>query len=656
MEILTLSVALVVQITLVAALPLLVRSSINRLPTPTRKWLWVAILVLLVSLPVSLISGSFFGANWTGLRWSTPVSRIPFAGETSVSGGQGPVETNPGTGFPGDAESPMRPRPTSEARLAQNNESGRASHLTSIFRLGMFLWLAGAGFFIAKLVRGDRISRRIRKESRPADDEFLTRLEGVRRLVGLKRSPRLGWSSQILSPVCTGVFRPTILLPEAQRGRIGDSTLTNFLIHECTHLAQRDPFLGFLQRLTVAAYWFHPLVRMVSRELESASEDLCDDVVLSLSPDPSGGARAYARDLLQVMSWAVERQPEFLVHSALGGRSGFEQRIRSLLREDREPSTQLGWKPRLAIPLASACILAVLAGCRVSVEESNSAVPTGKLRVLYVEAGPTWDYRYLKNVLHRNFDATTVLLSLSGASSRDASQENAPVAQFPQASASLEDYDVVLLGDIDAWSFAVERDSCRKIHDHLVRFAQEGGGLLFKPGVTYGLSTYSGTSLAPLVPVEPRPNPSRIRVDALFSEPDPAGLRIQLTDTGRSHPALRLDEDFIVSRSQWEESREEMPLLCDLTNIEDLRALRPESQVLATLVVANPRDSDRHSLETSGLERPPHPPVFVASSYGKGNTLAFGIPQTWRLRGGGDPAQFEMLWTRAISWLASKPH
>ena len=71
-----------------------------------------------------------------------------------------------------------------------------------------------------------------------------------------------------------------------------------------------------------------------------------------------------------------------------------------------------------------------------------------KLKVLYVDTEPRYEFRYLKNYLERDetIDLNIVLLSSDPAYSQ---QDRSALSTFPAAKDALFAYDVVIFGDAD---------------------------------------------------------------------------------------------------------------------------------------------------------------------------------------------------------------
>ena len=96
---------------------------------------------------------------------------------------------------------------------------------------------------------------------------------------GCRRPVRLLVSPAIQSPVVFGILRPTIMVPASSQ-TLHRQDWNTILVHELAHLRRGDPWTNWLQLLVCAAWWFHPVVWLVSRGLRTVREHCCDDLLL----------------------------------------------------------------------------------------------------------------------------------------------------------------------------------------------------------------------------------------------------------------------------------------------------------------------------------------------------------------------------------------
>ncbi|UPG86748.1 peptidase M56 [Luteibacter aegosomatis] len=127
--------------------------------------------------------------------------------------------------------------------------------------------------------------------------------------LGLRRSPRLAVSHDVVSPQVVGLWRPTILLPADDA--LDERELDMALMHELAHVRRGDLLLGWLPALARILFFFHPLAHLAVREYAVCREAACDALVVSRGRQ---AAQSYGRLLLRL---GVSPHP----HHALPGAS-----------------------------------------------------------------------------------------------------------------------------------------------------------------------------------------------------------------------------------------------------------------------------------------------------------------------------------------------
>jgi hypothetical protein len=94
------------------------------------------------------------------------------------------------------------------------------------------------------------------------------------------------------------LLRPIIVIPS--NTQLIGAELETILTHECAHIARRDNLLSVIESVAGSALWFHPLVWIARRVLDTAREEACDAVVLA-----SGDANTYVTALGKVCGAAI---------------------------------------------------------------------------------------------------------------------------------------------------------------------------------------------------------------------------------------------------------------------------------------------------------------------------------------------------------------
>ncbi len=160
-----------------------------------------------------------------------------------------------------------------------------------------------------------------------------------------------------------------------------------------------------------------------------------------------------------------------------------------------------------------------------------------KLKILYIEGKPRWEYRFLKNAVLR--DKTTLFACiLADAAPGSGGEGNVPIYGFPKDRKALFSYDIVILGDVPRDFFtAVDLKNLRAFVE------ERGGSLITMAGELFLPWQYRGTELEAVWPIVV---PSTRR-EQLFREP----FQLAITDQGAGNPMMFLLPDAERNRQLW---------------------------------------------------------------------------------------------------------
>lgn len=213
-----------------------------------------------------------------------------------------------------------------------------------------FVWALVAVVLLVRLFLAWLMVWRIANRATPVDADWRM---GT---VGWKRQVRLLASAEIDTPMTSGVFRPTLLVPSdfgewpAERRRAA-------LLHELAHIARFDTLVQTAARLVAIVHWFNPLAWLAVRALREECERACDDRVLAAGIKASD----YARDLLD-LACALEPPRFDSLAVAMARRTRLHARLLAILdeRASRRPITEPGVLAALVVALALVAPLAAL--------------------------------------------------------------------------------------------------------------------------------------------------------------------------------------------------------------------------------------------------------------------------------------------------------
>ena len=165
---------------------------------------------------------------------------------------------------------------------------------------------------------------------------FANRL-GVTRPLILLRGERLA------VPVTWGIVYPAVLLPQ-DADSWSEERRRFVLVHEMAHVKRFDALTQLLAQISVAVFWFDPLVWLAAHQMRVEREHACDDYVLRDGTAPS----LYAGELLEMVRSigmpSHDRAAPAFAALAMARRSEFEGRMLAILdpRLDRHTLTRRG--------------------------------------------------------------------------------------------------------------------------------------------------------------------------------------------------------------------------------------------------------------------------------------------------------------------------
>ncbi len=268
--------------------------------------------------------------------------------------------------------------------------------------------------------------------------------------------------------------------------------------------------------------------------------------------------------------------------------------------------------------------------------EFSVHVSPARIRVLFVEGYPRWEYRFVKNLLLRadkNIDVQCFLLSATKDFPQESSKGLPSLTSVPTTrEALLENYDVVVLGDVDPYSVSPDPKKCEDFLRSLREFVEAGGGLLFQAGEFHNPRALSNTPLEDVLPVQL--DSTRLLA---FEGDTRDEFRPRLEDPTHPHEILRLNPDPATNRALWEDSEQG---LRGFYWYMPVQKVKPGAQVL----LRHPHDKNPQSGENY--------PLMVLGYFPAGRTLFLGVDSTYRWRYRYGDRYLDTFWRNSIRWLA----
>ncbi len=235
-----------------------------------------------------------------------------------------------------------------------------------------------------------------------------------------------------------------------------------------------------------------------------------------------------------------------------------------------------------------------------------------RLRVLYVEGYPRYEYRYLKNALLREKTVELSVLLLE-ADEQFVQEGTFPIRRFPESPEELQRFDVVLFGDVDPRGGWLSAAQMTMLLDYV---GHTGGGFAVVAGERFVPLRFLGTPLERLLPVRIDPQFFGTFEGALHD-----GFGLQVTPEGRRSRLFRgLERDRDPSLSGEDHGFAALP---DLFWFARTIGPKPGATVLAAHPTV-PLPGDGASGATM--------PLIVSGRYGAGKLFFQATDETWRWR------------------------
>jgi uncharacterized membrane protein len=249
-----------------------------------------------------------------------------------------------------------------------------------------------------------------------------------------------------------------------------------------------------------------------------------------------------------------------------------------------------------------------------------------RVRVLLVVGRPSWDVRFLRQLLKRdpNVDLISFFILRTPGDDPHSSQDELSLIPFPTQEIfqeQLKTFDLVLFQNFNHRPYRMSQ-----YLDGIAAYVRDGGAFAMIGGdQSFSAGDYAGTPIEDILPVALLP-PGPTAVDE-------TPVQLHLTDSGRRHPVTEL----AASSAQNEQSWTRLPKVPGLNTTGPLKG---GAQVL--------------------LQSPEGRPVLVVGEAGRGRVMAVLTDSSWywSFVAAGEqqgPRAYETFWHSAIRWLVRDP-
>ncbi len=245
-----------------------------------------------------------------------------------------------------------------------------------------------------------------------------------------------------------------------------------------------------------------------------------------------------------------------------------------------------------------------------------------RVKVLYVESAPRWEFRYVQSAMLRDRRIDSKYVLLEGDPSIAEGEDSPYLARLPEVKEEFFKYDLVILGDVGPGELGAERVGW--IEEFVSRF---GGSLLALSGPRANPNSWKETPLEKILPVE-------LAIPAVAASAKPErGTTLELTAQGRTHPYLQLASTPDENAASWLGFGR-------LYSVARVGRAKAGAQILVA-------DKDPAKATRGGKM-----PIVALHQYGLGQVLFIGTDDTWRWRRNENEPLHAQLWGQIIQKLA----
>jgi hypothetical protein len=239
-----------------------------------------------------------------------------------------------------------------------------------------------------------------------------------------------------------------------------------------------------------------------------------------------------------------------------------------------------------------------------------------KVNVLYIEGNARWEFRYLRAILKRDprINATFIASNAGPEIARNSPEH---IERFPNKREDAFQYDLVILGDVQASFFSEEEFG---LLEELIR--DRGASLLMLCGPMHSPVSYAGTPVQSMLPVQ-------FEADAEWENVAESVYPV-LTPEGQSSQVMTLENDVELNDRIW--SR-----MAPMDQLPPLQSAKPGATVLAVLSDSTDRDQGY--------------PLVAWQRYGTGKCMSIASDRLWRLRYKTGDKYHWRVWSQCIQFM-----
>ncbi|TFV96119.1 hypothetical protein E4S40_07795 [Algoriphagus kandeliae] len=244
------------------------------------------------------------------------------------------------------------------------------------------VWFLGAVLFLFRLFNNLSAVRSLRLSSKPSSDSRLDGcLEVLSKRLNISRKISLKISSEGLSPMAFGIFKPLILIPAGLVFQLSPKQIEAILAHELAHIKRNDYLLNLIQSILEVVFFFHPCFWWINQTAKELRENATDDLAISTGIEP----QILAKALAEVLNYSQQHVPD-LALAASKRRNPTLHRIKRMLGF---PAQNYPQNPIISLPMLFTLLLT--AGILANASQHDSPEKREVLPLVSIE-NPELDF------------------------------------------------------------------------------------------------------------------------------------------------------------------------------------------------------------------------------------------------------------------------
>lgn len=214
----------------------------------------------------------------------------------------------------------------------------------------LLIWIAGfvilSAFEIRKYFKFKKLILRFCNDK--YDKETYQLFLSCKEQVGVRKKVSFKTSNYISSPFTTGIFKPIIVLPDAE---MIDNEKLLALTHELTHIKNNDMLIKFFSIVISVIHWFNPLAYLLRKKVAVISEYYCDECLINSMTKAQ--RRAYGDLVIKAVFGVIGiHETELFLSLSMSSRNT-KKRLKNILKFKKPHKRNIAFSVVMVMVIAS---------------------------------------------------------------------------------------------------------------------------------------------------------------------------------------------------------------------------------------------------------------------------------------------------------------